>query len=390
MPNKDFVDDLEKNTHFESTSLYLFIIWEKSRKKSDMIFDDMNKKFVIRDVYEVTWDRKQFIDNMRRFYGTLETAQQKSESFGSGPFLLILVTDPNPKLIEMETPKGVEIINLNILDSKKLYRKWIGRDFAVHSSVSEKESDHNMTLFFGKSTKTLDDELPKNWNGIIKKLNSDLIGANGWENIKQLFNVLNGLYYVILRNFENLPDQLNQKDIDFLTGTAMIIQIITPNYDTEVNVPTTNVGNEKIIFDYKNAKDHYFDRKWSEKILKRRVLHPNGFYVPCKEDHFYTLLYHVIIQKPSSFSKYRQKLSLLAKELSVNNVNEQTFNDFHLAEKILIKYLHKMKYGNTKSFQYRFFYFSILRYVTTSIFLIKTKGLKHLFSVIKIKLKHLR
>ena len=79
MPNKDFVDDLEKNTHFESTSLYLFIIWEKSRKKSDMIFDDMNKKFVIRDVYEVTWDRKQFIDNMRRFYGTLETAQQKSE-----------------------------------------------------------------------------------------------------------------------------------------------------------------------------------------------------------------------------------------------------------------------------------------------------------------------
>ena len=42
-------------TDKNEAQLYLFIIWEKSRNKTDVILEDLEKKFVIRDVYEIKW-----------------------------------------------------------------------------------------------------------------------------------------------------------------------------------------------------------------------------------------------------------------------------------------------------------------------------------------------
>jgi hypothetical protein len=196
------------------------------------------------------------------------------------------------------------------------------------------------------------------------------------------------MYYVILRNFDSLPDQLNQKDIDILTGNPMMKQIITPDsFNVDEKVIPTRIGDKKIIFDYKNARDHYFDRKWSENILKRRIFHANGFYVPCAEDYFYTLLYHVIFQKPLSFDRYKNKLISLADELSIINPEEEIFYNFDKSKEFLNKYLNKMGYRNTKSFKYKFFHSGVFRYVFTSIYLAKTKGLKFLLSTIKTKIK---
>ena len=110
MSKKDheYNDNYEPSLDLELTPLYLFIIWEKSREKTNPIFDDLGKKFVIREVYEVTWSKEKFIKNLKRFYGTISTAQQKAELFGAGPFLLVLVSDPNPNFTELETIKGIQ------------------------------------------------------------------------------------------------------------------------------------------------------------------------------------------------------------------------------------------------------------------------------------------
>ena len=75
----------------KESGFYLFIIWEKSRKKADLVLGDIKKKFVIREVYDVIWSKKYAIDNLKRFYGSMATAQQKADMTGAGPFLLILV-----------------------------------------------------------------------------------------------------------------------------------------------------------------------------------------------------------------------------------------------------------------------------------------------------------
>jgi hypothetical protein len=391
MSNDNFIvsNNLEKNSQTKSGSLYLFIIWEKSREKTDTIFNDMKEKYVIRDVYEVTWNKTQFTNNFTRFYGTPTAAQQKVDFLGTGPFLLVLVSDYHEKFITLKTDKDTEIINKNILDSKTLYRKWIGMDYAIHSSVSEKESNHNLTLFFGKNAEDFEKQLPEKWNSVIKKSKLELTGHDGWKNMLQLFYVLNGMRYVILRNFENLPSVINQKDIDILTEQPTIRLIINPNFlktQDRRSALTVNIKNQKVLFDFKFVMDSYFDKKWSEHIIKRRILHSNGFYVPCKEDQFYTLLYHVIFQKPSSFDKYKKNLLSLSKELMITNVDEKTINDFNYLKNYLKTYMHKMKYRNTTSSKYKFLHNTLFRYFCTSILILKTKGLKYLISVIKLKI----
>ena len=44
--------------------LYVFIIWEKSRGQTQNILDDLKKKFVIREIFEVEWNKKNFLNNL--------------------------------------------------------------------------------------------------------------------------------------------------------------------------------------------------------------------------------------------------------------------------------------------------------------------------------------
>ena len=134
------------------SKLYLFIIWEKSRNKTEEILDDLRKKFVIRDVYQVKWSKENFLNNLRRFYGkTLPDAQEKAKVCGTGPFLVIIISDLYPKFDYSENMFEEDLVNSNINESKIKYRKWIGGDFTVHSSISDSETSHNLTLLFGKN-----------------------------------------------------------------------------------------------------------------------------------------------------------------------------------------------------------------------------------------------
>ena len=142
-----------------------------------------------------------------------------------------------------------------------------------------------------------------------------------------------------------------------------------------------------VLFDFKYVRDHYFDKKWSNDILKRRILHPNGFYVPCKEDYFYTLLYHVIFQKSTSFDRYKKMINSLANELCINNDSGEIFYDFDKSKIFLKKYMKKMGYRDTTSTQYKFLHNTAFQKANTAIFLAQTEGIRFLLLAIKIKIK---
>ena len=69
--------------------------FKTSLNKKDLILEDIKKKFIIRDVYEINWSRNEFVNNLKRFYGTmLENSAQKANLCGTGPFLLIVILRP--------------------------------------------------------------------------------------------------------------------------------------------------------------------------------------------------------------------------------------------------------------------------------------------------------
>ena len=125
----------------------------------------------------------------------------------------------------------MELVNIKIFDNKKLYRKLSGKGFAIHSSITDKETNDDLTLLLGKNTQDLTKDLSEKWDGTIKKLESDLVGQNGWKDMNQLFYVLNSTTnYVILRNFDELPEKYliyEHNDIDILTDDFLRIPYIT-------------------------------------------------------------------------------------------------------------------------------------------------------------------
>ena len=374
------------------SKLYLFIIWEKSRNKTEEILDDLRKKFVIRDVYQVKWSKENFLNNLRRFYGkTLPDAQEKAKVCGTGPFLVIIISDLYPKFDYSENMFEEDLVNSNINESKIKYRKWIGEDFTVHSSISDSETSHNLTLLFGKNPYDFEKDLPEEWNGAIKNLELDLIGHDGWNDMKQLLYVMNStVNYVILRNFEGMPTEFDYHDVDILVNDEKLPYIVDKDFSSLSNDARSiefNVGGKTIIFNPNYFGDHYYDERWEKDILKRRTFHPNGFYTPCKMDYFYTLLYHVTfhgrwknIGKISD--KYKKILSDLAKELDMNEITNKTFDDVDYSKKMIEEYMSKMLYRHPDTIGYKLTHGEHSRLIKSAIFIARKEGMYVVLSAI--------
>ena len=376
------------------SSLYLFVIWESGRKKEDFLFGEIKKKFIIRDVYEIKWSTKNFSNNMKRFYGPkLGNVFKKTALCRTGPLLLILVSDPNPKFGKRRTSKGMELVNINIFDNKKLYRELTGAGFAIHSSITDKETNDDLTLLLGKNTQDLTKDLSEKWDGTIKKMESDLVGQNGWKDMNQLFYVLNSTTnYVILRNFEELPEKYliyEHNDIDILTDDFLRIPYITNGGKSAFNnefTPVVKIGNKSIKFDFGYPGDYYYDEKWSHDILKRRVLY-HGFYTPSTEDYFYTLFYHAVFHQEKISDEYKNKLSNLARELGINEIAITIFDDIDKSKKFIEKYMTSKGYLHTNSLQYKIRHNTILRLGKVAFLLWRTQGINFLLTATKNKIK---
>ena len=173
--------------------LYLFIIWEQSRNKSEEIINDITSKFIIREISEISWNKKNFLNNLIRFYGhSLPDPKKKTLLCGTGPFLLIIVQDRNPNFRTGIVFNGKITINDNIAKNKMKYREWVGEEFSIHGSISAKETDHNLTLLLRKPLSEIQNNLPEMWDGTVKQFKSDLIGCNGWKSIEEFLITLNG------------------------------------------------------------------------------------------------------------------------------------------------------------------------------------------------------
>ena len=175
------------------SNLYLFLLWETARTHENFLLQELQKKFHIKDVYEITWEKKNFPKNLRRFYGPgkVGNVNAKTELCGTGSFLLIIVSDPNPKFGKRRTSKGMELVNLNLFDNKKIYRKITGKSYAIHSSITEQETNDDLTMLLGINLNDISKSFPDAWDGTFKQIHSDIVGQNGWKNFQEFVSKKN-------------------------------------------------------------------------------------------------------------------------------------------------------------------------------------------------------
>lgn len=338
--------------NFANKELHLVIIWENGRYKETEIVNLISKKFELVEKYKISWNKDLFGKNLTTFYGTnLPPNSEKEKHVGKGEFLLVIFYDHNPKYDYVKTSRGIEKVNINIFSSKEKFRALTGGGHKIHSTNSPLETNHDLTLLLGINYNDYEKVLKKKLNNekknknIISNIPANIIGVNGWKNLRQLFYVMNScLDYVVLRNFEHFPNNKFSKehgDIDFLVkDLAQSIYITNARrlYNKRYKI---NVAGKNIFIDFEYVGDCSYDSKWQKNILKNKIFLKNSFYVPDIENYFYSLIYHILIHKKYIASDYPNKIKKNFKNLTIYDPLKCNF-DHYL--KLLQNFLSKNNY----------------------------------------------
>ena len=349
---------------YSKKELHLIIIWENGRYKEKEIIKSISEKFELVEKYKINWNKNLFGKNLTTFYGTnLPPKSEKEIHCGKGEFLLIIFYDNDPKYGYVETSKGKEKVNTNIFACKEKFRDLTGGGHKIHSTNSPLETNHDLTLLLGINYNdyeiSLKNKLDKNKENenIVKNIPNNIIGVNGWESLEQLFYVMNSsLDYVVMRNFEYLPDNRFSKehgDIDFLVKDLDQAVFITNAQRLYKKRYKINVDGKDVLVDFEHVGDGSYDQKWQNNILKKRIIIKNSFYIPDDEDYFFSLIYDILFHKTFIETDYPDKIKNIYKKLSFYDSNRCNFDNYL---KFLEKFLSVNNYQITKPKDISYFF----------------------------------
>lgn len=145
-----------------------------------------------------------------------------------------------------------------------------------------------------------------------------------FNELPDIFETIADLDYVILRNHEEFEDMnflSSHPDIDILCRdrNAIVCRLdLRPRRrkDDEIHY-YVKVARKKVAVDLRCVGDGYLDARWEDQILQSKVQYKN-FYVMNESDYFYSLLYHVVVQKHTVAEDYLKRLKEMSLTLSVD------------------------------------------------------------------------
>jgi hypothetical protein len=166
-------------------NVFALIVWSNAPGK-DEIVDDLTRRFTLLDSLQVEWSQEHWVSNLARLYGDrLPSAAEKAERCGMEPFLLAVVADPTPSYRRRRTRRGFERVNRNLFDARERYRRLTRGHDLVHATLDEHESAKDLFLISGRER---DDFLAG--SGETRRLATDLLGTDGWRDVRQLVRAL--------------------------------------------------------------------------------------------------------------------------------------------------------------------------------------------------------
>jgi hypothetical protein len=333
--------------------LHLFIIWSNARYKEAEILSDMASRFKILGIHTVTWEKSHFSANLTRFYGeNLPPHSNKEKLCGNGPFTLVVVLDENPLYRTRMTSKGPKVVNVNLFDSKEMYRHWTGGGHMIHGTNSDAEVRHDLVLLTGLSK---DDYLKKAEEAGTTLSGSfgSMPGEESWRDMNQLLYVLNEtVEYVVLRNFNGLFSDYNKSihgDVDILTSNRYLARLALnakPVHRSKRRVQhIVKIGDGGTYFDIRYVGDNYYCKAWEKEILEKRHLTSEGYYRTDDENFAYSLLYHALVQKPKIADDYKETFRSLFPGKDEKELKQ-----------ILLEYLRKHGYKMNEPFDYTVYF----------------------------------
>jgi len=306
-----------------------FAIWEGGRSREEEVLDGLRESFDIVADFLVHWSDEHYWRNIQRLYRRPVNYSEAGydKKIGKPPFRFVIVEDKNPCYVWMRSVSGVvEPSNRNVVRKKYEFRSWFESKYQVHSSNNIGEFYFQAVLILGE--KLLLDSLVSN-DSLLKVVEKDLEGAEGWKDWAEMLNVLNFCSnYIVLRNFDNLPVSPSDGDVDFLCDNYQLLASAA-NIHQQLGRPykgVADVSGARIPIDIRFVGDGYYPAAWQKDMLRRRIL-SDGIYIPLVDDYFFSILYHCKIHKKTLSSRYKLMLNSLAEKMGFDWFLDIDLND---------------------------------------------------------------
>lgn len=172
-----------------------------------------------------------------------------------------------------------------------------------------------------------------------------------WKTYRELFDALNqNVEYIVLRNFERLHEEKlvkGHEDIDLLCNNKRKVLQVTgaiPRDDNDDGIRfVVIINNKRVSLDVREVGDGYYYSKWQKDMLVKRVKKHDMFYTMDEDNYFYSIIYHVLIQKEYIAYDYERELVERAKNKGINIDVASELCDY------LIRYMEKKEYYVTAS-----------------------------------------
>lgn len=331
----------------ERQGLACFAIWEEGRGKEEAIIDELSENFKLVANFLIYWTNDNYTRNIHRLYqraGGNSEFKGYDKKIGRPPFRFLIVEDPNPSYALMRNVSGlIETSNKNVVRMKYEFRSWFEKEYQVHSSNNDSEFFFQATLVLG--TEWLMEALADPCF-VSKEIHKDLEGADGWTSWSELFSVLNTCSnYLVLRNFDSLPQEPGGGDVDFLCDDFQRLASLANVYQRQDRPYKgfARVAGAEIPIDIRFVGDGYYPCAWQKDMLARRKKH-KGIYIPVLEDYFFSVLYHCKVHKREVDKKYRHVLADVANEMQWDWFSEVDVADDVQVGNLLKGYLQSRKY----------------------------------------------
>jgi len=179
---------------------------------------------------------------------------------------------------------------------------------------------------------------------------TEVSGAKGWKDFREFISIANNnCNWLVLRNFEYLPDDFfeNDKDVDILCedldSFVKIMRLTKRSWG--VAAYECIIGNQVVPFDVRFLGDGYYDKLWQYKMLENKIYTSDEVPRMNDKDYFYSLVYHCKLQKYKLKEVYKIRLNCLAKSLGVNDCKIDCVNNDGYIAKVLSDFMKNNSYS---------------------------------------------
>ncbi|MCO7274151.1 hypothetical protein [Cellulosimicrobium cellulans] len=352
-----YVHDARRGTfaHQYDRDLQLVVVWSAARAHEAEVLEILRRELRVVAEIEVRWSPDEVVTNFERLYGQeLWGTSPKHLEVGAGPFLLVVVEDPDPRYGYGQNVTGyVELTNLAVARAKAAARALVG-GYRIHSSNNIREFFHDATLVLGEERlrAVLEHTGDAPYREVVVE---DVVGSGGWRDLAELFGVLRlTSEYVVLRNAEDLPLRLeDDREIDVLARDRTDLAAVAGARPLDPGGDGVQhgclVAGEQVVLDVREVGDGYLDRRWQDDLLRRRTWHAGTVAVPRADDHLFSLLYHAKVQKPAVKPVYVPRLRELARAVGLPEDVAARVTDDDVAASVLDGFLSAHGYGLPRS-----------------------------------------